>query len=486
MKNEESVMKENFLWGGATAANQIEGAWNIDGKKASTADMLSKGSQVQPRKITRCLDPDTIYPSHEAIDFYHHYKEDIALFAEMGFQVFRMSIAWSRIFPNGDDEEPNKAGLLFYDAVFDELIKYGIEPLVTISHYELPYHLCEAYNGWADRRVIGFYLRYCKTIFQRYKGKVKRWLTFNEINTGTTAYGGYLSLGILNDGTELFTEPVDDPKLRYQALHHQFVASAKAVKLAHEIDSENQVGCMLVNMTVYPYTCHPQDVLLTQQQDEMQNLFCGDVQVFGEYPYYAKTYFRRKGIKIRMETEDFHTLKEGCVDFYTLSYYVSNCVSADESLETTSGNILGGIKNPYLEASAWGWQIDPVGLRYTLNKLYSRYRKPIMLVENGLGAYDHIEEDGTIRDDYRIAYLKAHIEQIKLSLEDGVDIFGYTPWGCIDLVSASTGEMEKRYGMIYVDKDNEGNGTGKRYKKKSFAWYQKVIATNGEDLECNI
>lgn len=243
---------------------------------------------------------------------------------------------------------------------------------------------------------------------------------------------------------------------------------------------------MLVNMTVYPYTCHPQDVLLTQQQDEMQNLFCGDVQVFGEYPYYAKTYFRRKGIKIRMETEDFHTLKEGCVDFYTLSYYVSNCVSADESLETTSGNILGGIKNPYLEASAWGWQIDPVGLRYTLNKLYSRYRKPIMLVENGLGAYDHIEEDGTIRDDYRIAYLKAHIEQIKLSLEDGVDIFGYTPWGCIDLVSASTGEMEKRYGMIYVDKDNEGNGTGKRYKKKSFAWYQKVIATNGEDLECNI
>lgn len=475
-------MREDFLWGGATAANQIEGAWNIDGKKASTADMLSRGSRTTARRITRKIEENTIYPSHEAIDFYHNYKEDIALFAEMGFQVFRMSIAWSRIFPNGDDQEPNEAGLKFYDDVFDELAKYHIEPLVTISHYEMPFHLCEVYNGWADRRVIDFYIRYCSTIFHRYKGKVKRWLTFNEINTGTTPYGGYLALGILHENTEYLTVPEDMPQLRYQALHHQFLASAKAVKLAHEIDTNNQVGCMIVYMTVYPYTCNPQDVLLTQQQDQMQNLFCGDVQVFGEYPYYAEAYFRRNGIQIHMEVEDAEVLKDGCVDFYTFSYYVSNCVSADSSLETTSGNILGGIKNPYLKVSDWGWQIDPVGLRYTLNKLYSRYRKPVMLVENGLGAEDHIESNGTITDDYRIAYLKAHIEQIKLALADGVDIFGYTPWGCIDLVSASTGEMEKRYGMIYVDKDNEGKGSLRRCKKKSFAWYQRVIQSNGEQL----
>lgn len=476
-------MREDFLWGGATAANQIEGAWNIDGKKASTADMLCRGSRSTARRITRRIEENTMYPSHEAIDFYHNYKEDIALFAEMGFQIFRMSIAWSRIFPNGDDEEPNEAGLQFYDDVFDELAKYHIEPLVTISHYELPFHLCEVYNGWADRRVIDFYIRYCSTIFHRYKGKVKRWLTFNEINTGTTPYGGYLALGILHENTEYLTEPEDMPQLRYQALHHQFLASAKAVKLAHEIDTNNQVGCMIVYMTVYPYTCNPQDVLLTQQQDQMQNLFCGDVQVFGEYPYYAEAYFRRNGIQIHMEVEDAEVLKDGCVDFYTFSYYVSNCVSADSSLETTSGNILGGIKNPYLKVSDWGWQIDPIGLRYTLNKLYSRYRKPLMLVENGLGAEDHIESDGMIKDDYRIAYLKAHIEQIKLALADGVDIFGYTPWGCIDLVSASTGEMEKRYGMIYVDKDNEGKGSLRRYKKKSFAWYQRVIQSNGEQLD---
>lgn len=479
-------MRKDFLWGGATAANQMEGAWLTDGKKASTADMLSKGSRTTPRKITRKIESGTVYPSHEAIDFYHNYKEDIALMAEMGFQVFRMSIAWSRIFPNGDDEKPNEAGLQFYERVFDELAKYDIEPLVTISHYEMPFHLCEAYNGWADRRVIDFYIRYCRTIFERYKGRVNRWLTFNEINTGTTPYGGYLALGILHEGTEYLTDPVDDCALRYQALHHQFLASALAVNLAHEIDAANQVGCMIVYMTVYPHTCNPEDVLLTQQQDQMQNLFCGDVQVFGEYPYYAKAFFRRNGIRLSMEAEDEAVLKKGCVDFYTFSYYVSNCVSADQTLEATSGNILGGIKNPYLKASEWGWQIDPIGLRYTLNKLYSRYQKPIMLVENGLGAYDKIEEDGTIQDDYRIAYLKEHIEQIALSQEDGVDIFGYTPWGCIDLVSASTGEMEKRYGMIYVDKDNAGKGSLKRYKKKSFTWYRNVIQSNGEQLNIDI
>ena len=476
------VLSKYFLWGGATAANQFEGAWNVDGKGESTSDMLTAGTHTIPRKITRETVEGLNYPSHEAIDFYHRYKEDIKLFAEMGFKVFRMSIAWTRIFPNGDDKEPNEAGLKFYDDVFDELRKYNIEPLVTISHYEMPFNLTKKYNGWASREVIDFFVNYCNIIFNRYKEKVKYWITFNEINCGTMPMGGYLGLGILNDGTEDFLNQNDNKQIRFQALHNQFVASAKAVKLGHSINKDFKIGCMIAHMTTYPYTCNPDDILLAQKKNQLSNDLCGDVQVRGEYPFFAKRYFEENNIVLNITEEDKKILKEGVVDYYTFSYYMSNCESAASDEDKTSGNLLGGIKNPYLKASDWGWQIDPKGLRYTLNELYGRYNIPLMVVENGLGAFDKIEEDGSINDDYRIEYLKDHIIQMKEAVKDGVDLIGYTPWGCIDLVSASTGEMEKRYGFIYVDKDNSGKGTLDRKRKKSFEWYKNVIKTNGEEL----
>ncbi len=475
-------LRKDFLWGGATAANQFEGAWNLDGKGPSDADMCTNGTHTTPKRITRTIEPDLFYPSHEAIDFYHHYKEDIALFAEMGFKTFRLSIAWTRIYPTGMETEPNESGLQFYDNVFDECRKYGIEPLVTISHYEMPFELTKKYNGWAGRECIDFYSRYCETLFARYQNKVKYWLTFNEINCGAATFGGYLSLGILNEGTTDFIHQEDIPQLRFQALHHQFVASAKAVKLAHEKYPQFKMGNMIAFMTMYPFTCNPDDILATQKGMQMMNWFCSDVQVRGEYPYFAERYFEENNITVNMEPGDQELLKEGTVDFYTFSYYMTNCVSTDPDNAKTSGNIMGGIKNPYLKASDWGWQIDAKGLRYALNEIYGRYGIPLMVVENGLGARDTLEEDGSIHDTYRIDYLREHIEQMKEAVADGVDLMGYTPWGCIDLVSASTGEMAKRYGFIYVEKYDDGTGTLARRKKDSFEWYKKVIESNGEEL----
>ena len=478
-----AVFSENFLWGGATAANQYEGAWDVDGKGPSVSDMCTNGSHTTPKRITPVFEEGTLYPSREATDFYHHYKEDIALFAEMGFKTFRLSINWTRIFPTGMEEKPNEKGLEFYDRVFDECLKYGIEPLVTISHYEMPYALVEAYNGWEGRECIDCYVRYCETIFERYKNKVKYWLTFNEINAGTMPMGQVLSLGTIRGYSGPVTEVPDHKAVRFQALHHQFVASAKAVKLAHEKYPQFKIGNMNIMATVYPLTCNPDDVVAAQKAMQITNWYCADVQVRGEYPYYAKRFWEENGISIKMEDGDLALLKEGTVDFFTFSYYMTNCISTDPTKQASAGNIMGGTKNPYLEASDWGWQIDPKGLRYTLNEVYARYGIPVMVVENGLGAYDKKEEDGTIRDDYRIAYLRRHIEQMKEAVKDGVDLMGYTPWGCIDLVSASTGEMAKRYGFIYVEKYDDGTGDLSRKKKKSFDWYQKVIRTNGEDLD---
>lgn len=480
-----SVLPNDFMWGGAVAANQCEGAWNEDGKGISISDVCTGGSHEQSKRITREIEEDTFYPSHEAIDFYHRYKEDIAMMAEMGFEVFRFSIAWTRIFPTGMEEEPNEAGLEFYDNVIDECLKHDIEPMITISHYEMPFALTEKYNGWASRELIDLYVKYAKTLFKRYKGKVKYWLTFNEINSGTMSLGGFLSLGILNEETTDFTDHVVDPQLRFQGLHHQFVASALAVKAGHEIDSDYEIGSMNIQATFYPRTCNPDDIIETQKKDQIINYFCGDVQVKGEYPFYIDRYFEENDIDIEIKEGDLEILKEGTVDYYTFSYYMSNCVSADPDADESSGNIIGGVENPYLESSDWGWQIDPKGLRYTLNYLYDRYEIPLMVVENGLGAKDEVEEDGSINDDYRIDYLRRHIEQMKEAVKDGVDLKAYTPWGCIDLVSASTGEMRKRYGFIYVDKHDDGTGSLERKPKKSFYWYQNVIESNGEDLEIN-
>ena len=405
------------------------------------------------------------------------------MFAEMGFKVFRFSINWTRIYPTGEEATPNEKGLEFYDNVIDECRKYNIEPLITISHYEVPFALTKKYNGWASREMIDIFLKYCRTIFERYRGKVKYWLTFNEINSATNVFGGFISQGILNEGTVDFINQVDIPQLRFQGLHHQFVASAKAVKMAHEIDSEYKVGCMQLFATTYPLTCNPSDIIACQQQSHLMNWFCGDVQVRGKYPKYINRYFKENNIVIDIKDDDIEALKEGCVDFYTFSYYMSMCASSNKEDTKGTGNLVLGIKNPYLKASDWGWQIDPEGLRYTLNEIYDRYQLPIMIVENGLGAYDKKEEDGSINDDYRIDYLRSHIEQMKEAVEDGVELIGYTPWGCIDLVSASTGEMAKRYGFIYVEKYDDGTGDLSRRKKKSFDWYKKVISTNGDDLE---
>ncbi|AXG40043.1 6-phospho-beta-glucosidase (plasmid) [Enterococcus gilvus] len=456
------VFPKGFLWGGATAANQCEGGWNEGGKGESIPDHMRAGGLHKRRVMTEEIDPQGYYPNHEGIDFYHRYKEDIALFAEMGFTVFRLSIAWSRIFPKGDETEPNEEGLAFYDQVFDECRKHGIEPLVTISHFELPYALAENYGGFANRQTIDFFVRYATTLFERYKDKVKYWLTFNEINFGTLPLGGRNLLGIL--------DKEDNEERRYQALHHMFIASALAVKIGHEINPEFNIGCMLAYMTMYPLTCKPEDALANQELVKKLNWFCGDVQVKGKYPYYMNHYFEKQNIHLEFAADDEKILQEGTVDFYTFSYYMTSCVTADldENGDRVGGNLFGGVKNNYLETSEWGWQIDPVGLRFTLNELYDRYEIPLMIVENGLGAVDHVEEDGTIHDSYRIEYFRRHIEEMGKAIEDGVDLIGYTPWGCIDLVSGGTGEMSKRYGFIYVHKDDEGKGTFDRSRKDSF------------------
>ncbi|MCC8075105.1 MAG: glycoside hydrolase family 1 protein [Clostridiales bacterium] len=477
-----SVLRKDFLWGGATAANQYEGAWDVDGKGPSVSDMCTNGSNTTPKRVTPTFEEGTLYPSREATDFYHHYKEDIALAAEMGFKCFRMSINWTRIFPTGMETEPNEAGLAFYDKVFDELNKYGIEPLVTISHYELPYALVEKYNGWYGREVIDCYIRYCEVIFDRYQDKVKYWLTFNEINCGTMTMGAVLSLGTIKDYCGPVTEVPDEKQIRYQGLHHQFVASAKAIKLAHEKYPQFKMGCMICFATKYPYTCNPDDVLKCQNEMRQMNWFCSDIQVRGYYPAYMKRFFEENNITIAKEPGDDELLKQGTVDFYTFSYYMTACESADPNADAVGGNLVGGCKNPYLQASDWGWQIDPKGLRYTLNEIYDRYQIPLMVVENGLGAYDKLEEDGSVHDSYRIDYLRQHIEQMEEAVKDGVDLMGYTPWGWIDVVSASTGEMAKRYGMVYVNKYDDGTGDLGRRKKDSFYWYKKVIESNGDEL----
>lgn len=464
---------DNFLWGGATAANQYEGGWNLDGRGMSIDDVITGGSVDKEREITLPKPlPGVYYPNHEATDFYHHYKEDIKLFAEMGFKIYRFSISWSRIFPNGDEKEPNKKGLEFYDRVIDELRKYNIEPLVTISHYENPLNLSLKYGGWKNRKLIDFYTNYAETLFNYFKGRVHYWLTFNEINMLTDAWGAVFGGGMLE-------KKDNTPQNRYQALHNQLVASAKVVKLAHQIDSENKMGCMLAYHCGYPYTCKPEDIMLAEKYDQIHNLIAGDVHVRGRYPGFALRYFAENNIEIQMDNYDLKTLTEGTVDFVSLSYYSSTCVGSEEDKAKDKGNGTTGLMNPNLKASEWGWTIDPMGLRWVLNKLYDRYQIPIMVVENGLGAIDKVSDDGEIHDQYRIDYVDQHVKAMRQALKDGVNLIGYTYWGCTDVVSASTGEFKKRYGFIFVNKFDNGSGDFSRKKKDSFYWYKNLIAHNG-------
>jgi len=460
---------DGFLWGGAIAANQAEGAWREDGKGWDLASCFSHGvhHKFQGKPVQ-----GQYYPHETAIDFYHRYKEDIALFAEMGFKVFRTSIHWSRIFPKGIEKEPNEKGLQFYDDLFEELKKYHIEPLITISHYEMPLYLVEEYGGWRSRELIEFFIRYCRTIFNRYKDKVKYWLTFNEINN-MRRNADYVA-GVIFDGTEENLK-----QLIYQSAHHMFVASSMANKLCHEIIPDAKIGCMLSLSNIYPYNCDPQAVFETMDI-RRKSLFFSDVMVRGYYPNYIFRLWKENDVHIEIEDGDLELLKDYTSDFVAFSYYRTSTHEAGKpSFFDTGGEY--STPNPFLKTSEWGWQIDPMGLRYTLNEIWDRYQVPVFPVENGLGAQDTVE-NGEIHDPYRIEYLKEHLKAVKEAVRDGVEIMGYAYWGPIDIVSASTAEMKKRYGFIYVDKDNEGNGTLARKKKDSFEWYKKVIETNGKLL----
>ena len=452
---------EGFLWGGATAANQIEGAYAEDGKGLSVQDVLP-GGVVKPASAGPT--PDNL--KLEAIDFYHRYQEDIALFAEMGFKVFRLSIAWSRIFPRGDEAEPNAAGLAFYDRVIDELLAHNIVPLVTLSHYELPLYLAQEYGGWTNRKLIGFYENFARTVFEHFRGRVQYWLTFNEINS---ILHFPILAGIMN---------TTDKQDLYQAIHHELVASARVTKIAHEVDATNKIGCMILAMPRYPLTPNPDDVWAALDAAHDDFTF-GDVHCRGTYPGYFLRKLREAGIELDITEQDRIDLRN-TVDFVSFSYYMSVCESATDTTRGP-GNLIGGVPNPTLAASQWGWQIDPVGLRIILNEYWDRWQKPLFIVENGLGARDELV-DGTVADDYRISYMNDHLVQVGEALSDGVAVLGYTAWGCIDLVSMSTAEMSKRYGFIYVDRNDDGSGTLQRYRKKSFYWYKDVIASNGATL----
>lgn len=478
-----TALPKDFLWGGAVAAHQLEGGWDAGGKGPSVVDVLTAGAHGVPRRITADVDPGEFYPNQVAADFYHRFREDIALFAEMGLKCFRTSIAWTRIFPRGDEAEPNEEGLRFYDELFDELLAHGIEPVITLSHFEMPLHLAREYGGFRSREVVGLFERFARVCFERYHTKVKYWMTFNEINNQMDTNALFLWT---NSGVTI--APGENPtEVMYRAGHHELLASARAVAIGHEIDPSLQIGAMISHVPIYPFSCDPADMMAAVVANRAR-FFFPDVHVRGEYPRYALKEFERNGWDVGILEGDAAILAAGKVDYVGFSYYMSVTVKADaakeaDAADVVTGGLPGAVPNPHIEATEWGWPIDPVGLRYTLNVLYDRYQVPLFIVENGFGAVDTIAADGAIHDPERITYLREHIEQMALAVtQDGVELLGYTPWGIIDLVSFTTGEMKKRYGMIYVDRDNEGNGTLERRRKDSFEWFRRVIASGGAHL----
>lgn len=475
-------LPKDFLWGGAIAAHQAEGAWNIDGRGPSIADVMSAGGNGIPRKITKGVVEGEYYPNHEAIDFYHRYKEDIQLFKELGLKCLRTSISWSRIFPTGQEETPNEQGLKFYDDLFDECLKNGIEPVITLSHFEIPYAIYEDFGGFANKAVIPLFVKFAQCVFDRYKDKVTYWMTFNEINNQAD---GQEPVHVWTNSAMIIEDDQDKEALVFQAGVNELIASAWAVNEGKKINPDFQIGCMMAYVPIYPYSCAPEDMIASVKANE-RRFFYSDVHVRGEIPTYTEKYWEQKGLTIDISEKERQILRQGTVDYIGFSYYMSGTITTLPDVEGRQTEDIPSaklVKNPYITASDWGWPIDPVGLRYVLNTVYQRYDLPLFIVENGFGAYDQLTDSNEIHDDYRINYLREHIEQMKKAVvEDGVPLIGYTPWGIIDIVSFGSGEMEKRYGMIYVDKDNTGKGTLQRLKKDSFAWYQQVIETNGEQL----
>lgn len=476
-------LPNDFLWGGALAAHQFEGGWDQGGKGPSVVDVMTAGAHGVAREITETIEVDKFYPNHEAIDFYSKYKEDIALFAEMGLTCLRTSIAWSRIFPKGDEAEPCEEGMKFYDNVFGELLKHGIEPVITLSHFEMPLHLAREYGGFRSRKVVDHFVKFAEVCFNRYQDKVKYWMTFNEINNKMDVNN---PLFLWTNSGVIVEEGENAREVMYQAGHHELIASALAVSKGKAINPEFMIGAMVSHVPIYPYSSNPEDVMLAEEEMR-QRYFFPDVHVRGYYPNYVLKEFEREGYNIQFEPGDEEILRNGKVDYLGFSYYMSTTVKSDVQNDNlgniVNGGLPNGVENPYIKSSDWGWAIDPTGLRYTLNRLYDRYQIPLFIVENGFGAIDTVEDDGSIHDAQRIDYLRSHIEALEKAITyDGVELMGYTPWGIIDIVSFTTGEMKKRYGMIHVDRDNEGNGSMKRSKKDSFEWYRNVIQTNGEQL----
>lgn len=475
MKKAVQGFPEHFLWGGAIAANQAEGAWDVDGKGPSVADIEELPKEYNRKEVfnfkhtledldAHLHDKEGNYPRRRGIDFYHTYREDLALMQEMGFKCFRTSIAWTRIFPTGEEEEPNEAGLKYYEDLIREMIRDGMEPVLTLSHYEMPLHLVQKYGGWYDRRLIALFLRFARVVLERFHKQVKYWIVINQINS--FGWGAdFPGLGLVQNSHE------DMLEARYQSLHHQIVASALVKQYAKSLDLELKIGCMNGCRMRYPATCDPKDALASYQYNQMNQFFYGDVLLRGEYPGYTWKMFEDKGWNIAMEEEDFRIIKENTADFFSFSYYATGICSYENGLG----------ENPLLEKSEYGWTIDVTGIRYLLNVYWDRWRKPLFIAENGLGTFDKVE-DGEIHDDYRIAYVEAHLKEIKKAICEGVNCFGYAAWAPIDLISCSQGEMDKRYGFVYVDLDNFGQGSGKRFKKDSFYWYKHVIETNGAEL----
>jgi len=443
---------ENFLWGVSLAAHQCEGCFEGDGKGRGISEKEEFHNPMS--------------------DFYHRYAEDIEKLSELGIHAFRMSIDWSRIYPDPWGE-PNPIGISYYRDLLTKLKEKGIQPIVTLSHYEMPY-LISKINGFTSKESIDLFMKYVRTCYENFGDLVHYWLTFNELNCEHMPGHNKMN-GIISDENHLEWD--------YVALNNKLVCSALAVKLLHEMYPDAEIGNMIGYFPIYPQTSNPKDFLKMMQKTNLLHHICLEVQCNGRYPYFAEAYFRQNNIDIQLTEEEKEILKEGTVDFISMSYYCSNVVTYKYDMPRRSGNQIGGIDNEYLSKNEWGWTIDPEGLRIVLNDCYQRYQKPIIIVENGLGAYDRKEEDNAIHDDYRIEYFHNHLTELaKAVVEDGVDVFGYCLWSAIDIVSVSANTISKRYGLIYVDADDDGNGSFDRFRKDSFYYYQKVVASNGESI----